>query len=312
MSNLSLERIIEKSYNNVINGDLRKYCTKMSSLAGIILGDVYEVYEKNKQKTSHTDLKLFIESRDSIKHLIAILNKFITGVMTVNEAIVDQIKIIKNEEFAEKKVLLIDLITDEMNITKNEPNRIRNPEAIAQSIIDNLIKLRVEGKLHYDTEAALTTLDTKTVLISLIKKINSGEEIRDVMIDYYRILDESRRRTSERFIESINRLESNLPKLIQSEFDEVHVNISSMGKQIYSAVDGSKDNMKMVYVPPSPHLSHSSYPSHHSSFDPYYQHSPAPQSSQAHHKQVKNLPNDELFGRKTMAPQNRDSRDPDL
>lgn len=254
MSLLSLENIIQKSYYGIMNGELLKYCDTLSKLAGIILADIYETYENNKNNNTVTELKFFLHIRDPIKHIISILNKFRSGAISIKHAIIDEIRIIKNHEhFVMKKYTLLDVIEEELVIFKNDSHRLRNPEVIAQSIIDKLTGYRIEGYLHQDAESFLMMSEIKNTLVDIINRTFEGEDVKDILLIYYKALDAKKRIANSQLDETLARLKIEMLQLIQCEFDEVHTHLGSMGEQLYNVASGNIET-EIDHKHPSPKL----------------------------------------------------------
>lgn len=254
MSTLSLENIIQKSYHGIVNGDLRQYCDKLSKIAAFILADIYEIYEANKDNTSVIELRMFLNIRDPIKHLVGILMKFNSGAVSIKHAILDEIRIIKNQEhLMMKKFTLLDVIDEEINIFKNESHRLRNPEAVAQAIIDKLTIYRIEGHLHQEAESALMMTEIKLTLTDIVRKVLDGEDLKDVLFIYYRTLDEKKRMANTQLDETLARLKVEMLQLIQCEFGEVHNHLGIMGEQIYNAATGISESEESLFHEPFHH-----------------------------------------------------------
>lgn len=281
---ISLENIIQKSYHNVNNGRLREFCDKLSMLAGIILADIYELYELHKDHENVTELANFLEVKNPIKHIISILKKFIHGDMTIKDAVVDEIKIIKSQEmtiktaFIRSSITLKMVIQEELDIVSKEHNRARNTEAIAQAIIDKLFGYKVEGMLNIDAENALSTPDLKTFLISILRRIKDGESIDNILLDHYKSSNCTRQATQQ--LDAIlAQLKIDMSNIIQCEFDEVHNHLGGMGRQLYEATVG---NVTPTAAPaPTRHHQH--------------HHKPMVPSSRDTKQSVKTVPNAELF-----------------
>lgn len=267
MLSLTLENIIQKSYHEVMNGKIRNYCDKMSKLAGFILADIYETYEANKDKTIVTELRMFLNVRDPIKHLISILKNFINGSMSINDAIVNEIRIIKQlEHLVMKKITLLEVIEDEIKEYRNNPGHIRNSEAIAQTVIDKLTIHRIDGNLHPDAESALMMSEIKSSLTNIIKKVKEGNDLKEVLFLYYKTLDEKKRIANTQLDTAFDHFKEEMANIIKCEFNEIHSHVDHMGTQIHSAVIGNilpgdtppimipNNNDEFFITPPAVHM----------------------------------------------------------
>lgn len=266
MSGLTLESIIQKSYNDVLIGKAGQNYDKLSKFCGHILADIYDIYESNKDKANVTELRMFLNIRDPIKHLISILNKFVTGAMTIKNAIIDEIKIIKNlEHLVMKKITFIEVIEDEIKETENNRNHIRNLEGTAQAVIDRLTIERINGNLHHDAETALMMPEIKTSLINIIKKVKEGNDLKDVIFSYYKNLDEKKRSANTQLDFALAHFKEEMVNLIRCEFDDVHQHVDGMGRQIHGAVVGNV----ITEINPSPHEvnNHHHYLHQHDDYD---------------------------------------------
>lgn len=228
----TLESIIQKLYASILAGVFPASFNKKTYLAGLILGEIYEIYENNKEKILITELRFFLSIKNPIKHILNILNQSSSdGGMTIKDAIREEYVVIKQELDLNTKITLFSIITDEINKTKiNSNNYIQNSNMIASVIITKLNEHRINGNLDHDTSNILSQPDIKNLIVEIIELSNSNNNITDLVIALYKKIDE---RKFTPYNNISNEL-TNTQFLIHNETNELHQHLKYIGENIWN------------------------------------------------------------------------------
>ena len=92
----------------------------------------------------------------------------------------------------------------------------------------------------------------RETLLNIIKNVKEGNDLKYVLLEYYKALDEKKRESNSHLDDIILKFRGEMLQLIQCEFGEVHTHLGSMGRQVYDAVIRSnlgEENQKRSMVP---------------------------------------------------------------
>lgn len=228
---VSLKKIIEKHYS-ISRGENSLNIGKKSQLAALILADIYESYETNKQKEPANELKFFLEINNPIKHIINILdNCGNTGTMSIDEAIINQYKIINNTKIGQKTLLSI-LET----IFHLYPDM--DDEKIRLLIIEELNDARLVGKLDEDGRNFLLSSDRMEMISSIIERNKKGDELLSIVLDIYNRDDIQS--ISTEFEKAISKMKESLLLEIEDQFSEIHNHLEHIGQSTFNQIESVK------------------------------------------------------------------------
>ena len=216
MSN-RLSEIIREYYVGLRNPELLKLFKKVSHIAGLILADIYDIYESSHEKELLTEIKFFLDLKNPIKHIVNILNNSgNNGTMSVDDAILEEYKIIKSitkDDYEE--ISLLEIIESVyLNLKdKRELYQSTNKD-ITTMIVDKLNEYRINNKLDSDTRVIASQYDLFKIILNVVERKNNGEDLKELLKElYFTIL---RRDGSD-----TNRMENYIKTVIQDTFVKV-------------------------------------------------------------------------------------------
>lgn len=235
----TLESIIQKLYNSIMSGNLPPFYNKKSHLASLVLAEMYEIYESNKEIAVVAELNFFLSIKNPIKHILNILeNSSPSSGMSIKDAIRNEYITIRTyEELNDKPITLLQIINDELRKAKAKSNNyLKNYASIASSIIDKLYEYRVNGKLNNDGYLALSQIDLKESLMKIIEMSNSDLNIEDLVISFYKKIDDMKFNNSDNLDYILSRLREDIHGIVQGECIKLHEHVGHVGKTTYEVI----------------------------------------------------------------------------
>lgn len=109
---LGLKTIIQGYYTAIRDSGTNHGIKSKGHLAGLILGDLYDIYISSKDRVLVSEIKFFLDISNPIKHIISILdNSGDQGTMSIEEAIINEHRIVNLEQTKKKaKVTLYSVV----------------------------------------------------------------------------------------------------------------------------------------------------------------------------------------------------------
>lgn len=247
---VSLKDIIQECYLKVRNSELNSLFHSNYQIAGLILGEMYNIYENSKEKELYVELKFFIDTKNVIKHLINILNNSgDSGTMTVGNAILQEYKLIESEKDTNNVSTPLTIIQNALKVVNQ--SEIRNPEykhAIIERIINNMIEDRMSGILNEDGKEILRQDSVFELIEMIIDRVILGEEIRISINEVFLLIEEGKKRQENSY--------EIMKKEILNEFkvllSEIHEHIDHVGKSTFAAITANTPDQ----IQSSPHHKH--------------------------------------------------------
>lgn len=240
----SLREIISNCYLEIRNSGSSLIMFNRYQIAGLVLGKMYEIYDRNSHNSSLMDIEFFLNIKNPIKHIKNILdNSSDEAHLTIEGAIIKEIKLIK--ETFENGTSLLQVVEKEL-LSLEKENFLKNMEyrlLILERIESEMVTLRLNGKLSNDDKDILNQEDKYDLLSSIIERKLSGELLSVAVSDVY--IEISSRKSSgegERFYHSMETLTNEVEHLkksileITEEFTEIHRHIDHVGQQTFGVM----------------------------------------------------------------------------
>lgn len=242
MSN-RLNEIIREYYIGLRNPEILKLFKKVSHIAGLILADMYEIYESSHERELLTEIKFFLDLKNPIKHIINILNNSgSNGTMSVDDAILEEYKIIKStSENNYDKFSLLEIIEEVYLIIKDKRELYQTTNKdITSMIIDKINEYRIINRIDDDTKIIASQQDLFQIILDIVVKKNAGEDLKQILKEvYFTIL---RRNGND-----INGLEKFIKTTVQESISqildemkkdklEIHQHLEHVGKHTHECL----------------------------------------------------------------------------
>ena len=270
---ITLNEIISGCYLELRNTGSSGILMDKYHLAGLILGRMYETYEKHGEHHVFMDIDFFLKIVNPIKHILNIINN--TDQMSIDEAILIEMKSLKSSQnnisgkvhHRSENVTLYEIyekIYPSIDIHKFD--QLEYKMLIVERIESELIELRLEGRLSEDDKSILIQNDKSNLLSSVIERKILGESLGVSISDIY--FEISNRNNSSILLEEMSLLRNSLNSILHEvkstketcldKFHEVHEHVDHLGNQTFDMLVGEQH----IITSPVPRNTHknSKYP----------------------------------------------------
>ena len=278
---ISLKSIIQDLYIGKVLKFVDAQHTSIPEKAGTILVHLYE-YHKNH--TLSPESIIFLETTNSISHIISILNRI--DRMDLDRAIEIEVhEILKKGKKHEPKITLLSII-EHVLYDEFDQGKItaENKDKILESVLEHILTARVNGELDEDTRKLINQPDHEDLIFSLLDRLMEGDDLVLSMKDLYQallarehhFLDEVARdddisevkeriENTERVLnETLMELRSHLSDIVHAsinhQFGEVHKHLDHIGKQSFEHIKSVKQTppVDLLGVPTRGNISNGS------------------------------------------------------
>ena len=236
---LGIKSIIQGYYSTLRNSTRSITIKSKSQLACLILADLYDQYENTKENNLLNETKFFLEISNPIKHIINILNNSgDNGIMSIDDAILIEYKIIKNINNNNVKVTLLSTIENIIlssiiggTLTSNkkelfllEVNKILTNARLFDLIGDDIREF-MDNKMYY------------SLLEEIADRIINNEELKTIIIDILLKIKENKNLITEEIMEKlINKLKLDINK----EIETLHGHLDHVGLHTFNQIEEIK------------------------------------------------------------------------
>ena len=269
---ITLKSIIQDTYIGKVLSFNNAQNLSIPEQAGKIL---YHLYEYNKNGSLSPESIIFLETSNSISHIISILIK--CKRTELDKAIKEEIdKIIDKSLKSEKRNTLIYILEKFLpEITDNILNNESEKQKILNMVLYEILTSRIYGELDEDTRNLINQPDHEALIINLICRIAEGDDLLESIKDLYISLSEREHQfideiardediidvknvvedTKVTINDSISDLKSYFNDVIHAainhHFSEVHVHLDNVGRQIFNSNKAISKNGSQFKSPPS-------------------------------------------------------------
>lgn len=242
---ISLKDIIQECYLKVRNSEINSFIHSKYQIAGMVLGEMYNIYENSKDKELLIEIKFFLDLKNVIKHLINILNNSgDQGTMTVNNAIIHEYKLIENSREVFDISTPFSIIEDSIKVVNH--NEMRNTEykkVIIERIINRMIDDRMIGKLNNDGVDLLSQDNLYELIEIIIDRIILGEEIRISINEVFQLVEDKKKDKEN----AIQIMKFELLEEFKTLITEIHGHIDHVGKSTFEAITSTSPEQKPIH-----------------------------------------------------------------
>lgn len=253
----SLREIISQCYLEIRNSGSSLIMFNRYQIAGLVLGKMYELYEKNKHHSSLIDIEFFLDVKNPIKHIKNILdNSSDEGTMTIESAILNEIRDIKQNH--EDGSTLLHIIEREL-FSIDKEKYIQSVEyrlLVLERIESKMNEYRIHDKLSNDDKNILYQGDKYDLISSIIERNLTGESLKVAISDVYNeLLNRHFSEDDEKCNKSIENLSSEVEKIkmyvyqlraqlnedLNDQFLELHKHIDHVGHQTFGVISSESN-----------------------------------------------------------------------
>lgn len=221
MSTRSLNEIIKKYWQRSREEKLYEIFNTKNHIAALILSDIYTEYELYKETKNLEELHLFLNARNSLKHILNILNN--SDNMSIDIAILNEIKLIKNLDSENNTTTLFSIIESVESQMSQE-----SKEIMVDTIIEKLTEARLYGTLDEDGRKLLMQ-PNKEMIISDIIILDEAERPLKIFDHIDQTLS-----VEAKVNVLIQQLKDDIFGYLTEELFDVHKHLNHVAEQLYN------------------------------------------------------------------------------
>lgn len=228
-----------------------------SQMAGAILADLYDQYERTKENNLLTETKFFLEISNPIKHIINILeNSGHSGTMSIDDAILLEHKLIRNTNDDRKiKITLLSAIENVISSPSIGGKLTHaNKNLFILEMNEILANARLFESIGDDTRIFMLHEMYDLLLEEIADRIINREDLKTIIMDILLRIKERKQEIKAGITEDIinslmEKIKLDIKSTLDDEIDKLHGHLDHVGSHTFEQLQEIKKlNLRSQHI----------------------------------------------------------------